>query len=305
MTPETETKIQKAMASVGWNGTSNKGVPISHISVLVPELKNPFYAMLIDAIAIEGRKRNINVSVGISGGLSTTELEMIDSLSKNPQIDAFMIIGANRLEGLYNFRSITKPWVMVDEEIVCPNKNKGSLVTCDNQNGAYQGVNHLVTQGHREIAFIGGKSELPTAKAREMGFRQAMDFHNIAVNESLVFRGPFNETFGAAVLPELTRRVPRPTAAFVASDIVAIGILSNAEQFSLAIPDDLSIVSCDDIDLCSWLRPRLTSIHQPTESMAKAAFDALEPTEVSTHSRTLLPMHLTVRSSVTPINSKV
>lgn len=303
VTPETEDKIITAMDKVGWERPHVTFLDITSVALIIPELTNPFFALLAEHVIRIGRERGIDVSLHVTNGVVSQEIELIKSLNGNEQIQGILFAGSNSLEGLMDPRLITKPFVMVDEEVFDSAHNNLCLISSDNRNGAYQAVNHLVSCGHTRIAFVGGRTELATARAREAGFREAMAFHGCAVDEGLVFHGPFSEVFGASILPNIVQANPRPTAVFVSSDIAAIGILSTAERYSLRIPEDLSIVSCDDINLCDWLRPRLSSVHQPMTTMAKGAFDALFAIGVGKPAKSQwYPMKLNIRSSVVSIN---
>ena len=302
VTPETEDKILHAMDKVGWERPCDSYTSITSVSLIIPELTNPFFTLLADQVVRTGRERGIDVFLHVSNGVASREVELIRNLNEDQHVHGILFVGSNSLDGLMDPRLITKPFIMVDEEVFDSAHNDLCLISCDNRNGAYQAINHLVSSGHSRIAFVGGRSELPTARARETGFREAMAFHGCTVDDRLVFHGPFSEAFGASILPSIIQADPLPTAVFTTSDIAAIGILSTAERFSLRIPEDLSIVSCDDINLCDWLRPRLTSIHQPIGSMAKGAFDTLFAISAGKRAKSQwYPMKLIIRSSVRAI----
>ena len=87
--------------------------------------------------------------------------------------------------------------------------------------------------------------------------------------------GHFTEQFGASALPRLLAAPEPPTAAFVASDYIAFGMLSAAETHGIRVPEDLSIVGFDDIRFSQYVRPRLTMIRSPVERLAQTGVELL------------------------------
>src|SRR5262249_39881389 len=107
------------------------------------------------------------------------------------------------------------------------------------------------------------------------------DYCHALLNEAidpgnqLNLAGHFTEQFGASALPRLLAADQPPTAAFVASDYIALGMLSAAETHGIRVPEDLSVVGFDDIRFSQYVRPRLTTIRSPVERLARKGVDLL------------------------------
>src|SRR5262249_59893216 len=100
------------------------------------------------------------------------------------------------------------------------------------------------------------------------------DYCHALLNEAIdptsqpTLPGHFTEQFGASALPRLLAAPEPPTAAFVASDYIALGMLSAAETHGIRVPEDLSVVGFDDIRFSQYVRPRLTTIRSPVQRLA-------------------------------------
>jgi DNA-binding LacI/PurR family transcriptional regulator len=178
-------------------------------------------------------------------------------------------------------------------------------VVTDDVEGGSIATRHLVSLGHQRIAFLGDDPDNPfgftSSLYREQGFRQAMADAGLDVDERLVRHGPHDRTVGRRLGEQLLALRSRPTAVFAASDILALGVLEAARSAGLDVPEDLSVVGFDDIDVSSWID--LTTVHQPLVESgrmgARLLLDALSdrPPEPTQHR---LPLQLVVRSTTGP-----
>ena len=107
--------------------------------------------------------------------------------------------------------------------------------------------------------------------ARLDGFRSAMNKAGVPVDESLIRFGYFTVDGGRAIAKQLLERDDRPSAIFAGSDLQALGVFEAARTLGIRVPDDLSVVGYDDLQLAQWTSPPLTTIHQPLTQMAEAA----------------------------------
>ncbi len=178
-------------------------------------------------------------------------------------------------------------------------------VDCDNEDLAIQAVNHLVSQGHRRIGYVGGADLVSNSVDRWNGFRKACEAHRIPITDRFVLRSkswrlePDEKTDLMAVLGQRER----PTAVFAAGYYFALDVYSAAGQIGRSIPRDLSVISVDDPPSADHLSPPLTTLRQPLEEMGRLAAHALfnvvnAPSERSPQA--LLRASLIPRQSVAP-----
>jgi LacI family transcriptional regulator len=172
-------------------------------------------------------------------------------------------------------------------------------VDVDNVAGARRAVEHLLALGHRRIACITNAPLVYTAaQDRLTGYRDALAAAGLEADPDLVVEGDFDAASGHRAMAELLARTEF-TAAFVASDVVALGAIGALREAGREIPDDVSIVGFDDIPLAAFFDPPLTTVRLPAFELGQAAgralLDRIAEREIA--ARTLLPTELVIRSS--------
>lgn len=144
-------------------------------------------------------------------------------------------------------------------------------VGATNWAGGLAATEHLLSLGHRRIGVIGGRKELLCSQARIDGYRAALERAGIEIDRELIRFGDFQHEGGFRNAVDLLALPERPTAIFAGSDIQAMGVYGAARQAGLRVPEDLSIVGFDDLPMCQWLSPPLTTVRQPLEQMGRIA----------------------------------
>lgn len=160
------------------------------------------------------------------------------------------------------------PTIIVDMHI------KGATtVTSNNELGCQLAVEYFVKNGHTKIAHIAGSNhENWISNTREQGFIDAMHAQNIEIpSEYIQYGEDFAFDSGYAAMKRLITLENRPTAVFVASDLMAAAAIEAIVDSGLEVPDDISIIGFDDIELAQFLKPKLTTIRQNTEMIGKEA----------------------------------
>jgi LacI family transcriptional regulator len=137
--------------------------------------------------------------------------------------------------------------------------------------GGLSATEHLISLGHRRIAVIGGPRDMLCTQARIDGYRAALERAGIEVDRDLIRYGNFLHEGGFAAARDLLDLSCRPTAIFAGSDLQAMGAYEAARQADLSVPRDLSVVGFDDLPLCQWMSPPLTTVRQPLEEMGRTA----------------------------------
>lgn len=167
-----------------------------------------------------------------------------------------------------------------------------------NWNGGMLATRHLLRLGHSRIAVIGGPSRLMCSRARLAGYRSALDEAGVAVDEQLIVGGDFERDSGLQLAIRLLDRPDRPTAIFACNDLMALGVYEAARLAGLSIPDDLSVVGYDDLNVAGWLGPPLTTVRQPLKEMGQQATQIVLDVDLAERTpRVDLATDLIVRSS--------
>lgn len=183
--------------------------------------------------------------------------------------------------------------------------NFASYVKSDHIDAARQATEHLLSLGHRRIALLPGRALELTGLERLLGYQQALAKVGITSDAGLIRESGWNidEAYEAANVLLAERR--DFTAIIAGSDLMAIGILRTLQEHGLRVPDDISLIGSDDIDLCLYTTPPLTTVRQDRVAMGRGAVQHLiamiEGTAASTLSPLILPPQLIVRKSTGPI----
>lgn len=165
--------------------------------------------------------------------------------------------------------------------LICPSvkDTRFDIVEIDNVNGAVQAVGYLIQRGHREIAFIGGSRQSAASWEREEGYRQAMKESGLKIDSSLILSYGWRLEDGYNAVLELIEKGKVPTAIFAASDLLAIGAINAIKDSGYRVPDDISVIGFDDIEMAGQVKPSLTTMRvrraEMGEIAAKLVFERL------------------------------
>ena len=171
-------------------------------------------------------------------------------------------------------------------------------VDTDNLHGGYLATSHLIELGNRRIATI-ASGQNTSGDDRVEGYRQALRAHALPWNENLVAYGDYSLESGYMAMRALIPEVPK--AVYVASDMMALGALRALREAGLRVPEDVAVVSHDDLPPAVQADPTITTIHQPIGTTGETAVEKLAqiissngdlPTQ-----QIVLPVELVVRAS--------
>jgi LacI family transcriptional regulator len=173
-----------------------------------------------------------------------------------------------------------------------------SFVEVDNVTGAYTAVTHLVRLGRSRIGLIAGPSDSLASEDRTRGYLDALQERRLPVIEPLMLHGDFTEASGYEAMQRLLPR--EPDAVFVASDTMALGALRALREDGKRVPDEIALVSFDDMPQAATADPPLTTVRQPIRRVGELAvemlIDILENGDAPAR-RLILPTELVIRAS--------
>ncbi len=181
-----------------------------------------------------------------------------------------------------------------------------SSVDVDNRAAARNAVEHLLSCGHRRIACITNAplSSYTATEERLLGYRDALEAAGIAYDDALVRYGAYTPQSGFNCMTGLLNDVRLlPTAAFVASDVVAFGAMSAIQRRDLRVPEDIALVGFDDVPLARFVNPALTTVRLPATEQGRLAGKLLLElilNQLEVSRRILLDTELIVRASSVP-----
>lgn len=258
-----------------------------------PLSSNPFYSRVLEGIEAELAFNDYNLMLHL---IPEQKLPVLPKMVRKKQVDAVVLVGIKHEEFVRQLQLANVPVILVDPKTDIPNC---SQVLIDNENGAFLATQHLIRNGHKKIGFISGDLSRFSFKQRFNGYLKALKYHGIPVEENLIRAG------GVEAGYDLTRSLlmsdSRPTAIFAANDINAIYGYKAINEFDLQIPEDISVVGFDDIDLSKMAAPPLTTVRVYKEELGSVAVRNLRQMihEKSTAcTTTIIPVRFIQRESV-------
>jgi LacI family transcriptional regulator len=178
-------------------------------------------------------------------------------------------------------------------------------VDTDNRAGMVEATRYLIGLGHQRIAFLGWPSDSLTGNFRLAGYRQALEEVGLPFNPEYIIQGDNTEITGCQALARLLELPEdrQPTAIAAVSDLMAIGVMNEAQRRGLEVGRELSVTGFDDAPMTEYLRPALTTLQQPIPEIGEALIGMLEAVlnkQALTTDRLLVPPRLIIRESCAP-----
>ena len=241
------------------------------ILVLVPDIGNPFYSLIIQGLEEVAQRHGYRLLLGDTQNSAARELEYLQSVMQR-QVDGVISLG-HTLPQVRTFKDgKAVPLVMACEYL---HDATVASVSIDNVEAAALATRHLFEQGHRNIAFINGPSYTPLSKDRLRGYRAALKEAGQPYAKELVLRGDFSLASGERAARMLLDTGLDFTAIFAANDAMGIGAIKVLRAQGLDVPGDVSVVGFDDIEFAQYVEPPLTTIHQPRREIGRAAMTGM------------------------------
>ena len=240
------------------------------IGIIVPEIINAYYAEIIAEIEERVIHEGYSIILGQSNFDSRRESYYINLFSRK-RINGMVIVTSTiPAESLKNIIPDNIPVVLVETTQDNPYY---STINIDNENGVKEAIEYLVKLGHRKIGFIG---DTITTAVRLAGYKAALAQNNIEYSDSLVcIDNARFEKGGYDKMLNLLNRKEKPTAVFCVNDTMAIGAVKAAKVKGLKIPDDISVIGFDDINIIPYLEVPLTTVRQPKGEVGNISVSVL------------------------------
>lgn len=243
------------------------------IGMLLTTSNNPFYAEVVRGVERSCYERGYSLILcNTEGDLQRMNHSLETLLQK--RVDGLLIM-CTEVQGPSKdvfTRYPSVPTVMMDWS---PFDSVGDVIQDNSFFGGEIATRYLIDSGFTRIACIAGPQDKSPARARYQGFIQAMEQAKIEVNEDYIIFSDFEFAGGFESMNKLLELSTPPQAIFAGNDAMAVGAYQAIFQKGIKVPDDISIIGYDDIDLSPYMIPPLTTIHQPKDKLGKQAVDQL------------------------------
>jgi LacI family transcriptional regulator len=232
------------------------------IGLVVPDLNNPFFSQLMQAVIITARQLSYEVIISNSLGDPITEKNCINALS-NQGIDGLIWFPINETKSA----NINVPiqTILIDRKI-----DKYDCITADCEFGGELAAKYLIENGHKKIALINGPLSIKSSRDRANGARSFLIKSNTLVWE-------YESDYTYDIDEDLVKLISNQSvsAVIVGADIIAIGVMRAASRKGISIPKKLSIIGFDNIPWAELCTPSLTTINYPVTEIGNEAVVSL------------------------------
>ncbi|HLI59893.1 MAG TPA: LacI family DNA-binding transcriptional regulator [Solirubrobacteraceae bacterium] len=298
----TRARVERHLQAHGYLRRGGESRAERMLELVFHEITGEWAAEIIPAVERAARQAGFSLIVTEAGDRHSPGSAWIEEVLRRRPIGVILIFSDLDALEQHKLRSRGINVVVMD-----PAGEPGpeiASIGSTNWAGGLAAAEHLIGLGHRRIGMISGPEDMLCSVARVDGYRSALERAGIGYDPDLVRVGDFHVESGRVRAAELMALERPPTAIFAGSDLQAVGVYEYARVHGVRIPEDLSVMGYDDLQLSRWVGPPLTTIRQPLSEMAATAARQLiamdtDP-QAPLHRRIELATSLVVRESTAP-----
>lgn len=277
--PQTAEKVWRAIRELGYYPNTQARALVSGktrmFGLIISDIVNPFFPELVKSFEFAAIHRGYEVIVA-NTDYSSDRMAICVRRMMERKVDGVAIMTSEIDRHLLDELSERKlPIVFLDMGKVKP---LISDVTVDYNKGIREAVQHIVALGHKNIGFISGPLSLKSARIRRSAFLKCMAAFGINDEHRTVVEGNHKFDGGETAMTQLLSVPHPPTAVLTSNDLTAVGALRAIHRSGMRVPEDISVVGFDDIELSQFTNPALTTIRLSRDELGRKAFDALYET---------------------------
>ncbi|HUQ97383.1 MAG TPA: LacI family DNA-binding transcriptional regulator [Chitinophagaceae bacterium] len=300
----TKKTVQKAALKLNYQPNklaSSLRLGRSHIiGVLIPSAEINFFGSVVHGIEKVANEKAYNVLIYQSNELYEYEKRGVQTFLRS-QVDGVLASISKETMVLDHYREIKRrgvPLVLFDR---VSDELEVSSVVVDDYAGAFEATAHLINQGCRRVAHIGGQQHVAAFSQRLKGYIDALQQNNLDVDETLIVYGNVSIESGRACLQQLLATTTGIDAVFAVEDFTALGAMQGIKAAGKSLPDDIALVGFANETFGEYLTPSLSTVNQQTINMGEAAarlfFESLEKGNKEHPRRLVLKPELVCRQS--------
>lgn len=274
--PEMVRRVLKASADLGYSANvfarALRTQRTDTIGMVVPSISNPYFVVAVEAVEKALADSGRSLILCDSRDSVETEAARIDLLVHR-MVDGLVVIPVSTEGSVPALRAAAQDVPVVQFDRIAEAAGT-DFVGGDNTDGVRQCIEHLQERGCATFAYIGARPTTSTATERLRAF-QDLTAHTVVPDHWLLL-GEFTADWGQAAAARMLAAGDLPDAIVCGADVIAVSLLTTLRGADVHVPDAVKVVSYDDSDLGRLTVPRLTSVHQPVDSMAREAVRLLD-----------------------------
>ncbi|GAB3248228.1 LacI family DNA-binding transcriptional regulator [Chitinimonas naiadis] len=304
VSPDARARIEAAISELSYVPSAvarSLRHDVTHtIGMLLPNSSNPYFAEVLREIEARCFAAGFNLILCNTDDEPSKQASYLRVLVEK-RVDGIIVVTAGEDADLHQLLAgLNRPLVLVDREIAGVDSD---LVEVDHASGAILATRHLTELGHRRVACIAGPQGLAPSDQRIAGWQQVCREEDLQKGDCPLLHADFSSQGGYAAMKALLAEPSRPSAVFVANDLMAIGVLCAVHEANLRVPEDLSVIGFDDIELAAFSSPPLSTVAQPKAELGRLTtellFERIQARR-ETPARRILQAELRLRQSTAP-----
>lgn len=273
VTEATRMRVHKAVQETGYTlnhtARSLRMRTARTILLAVPDIGNPFYSTIVEAVLQTSALRGYSVLVASRIGDDPNQW-LSDYLLSNKADGLLLFDGSLDTRRLHGLGDTATPLPLVAAYDEPPDPEIHSVLS-DNREAAKRAVRYLYDLGHRRIGHIIGPSRNASTNERFLGFEEAMTELGLEIRPEWLHLGSYRMSSGAAAAEHFLAASALPSAVFAGNDEMAIGLIRRLHEKGIECPRDISVIGFDDIAVASYFSPALTTMRQPRDEIGNRA----------------------------------
>ncbi len=263
VTQKTRDKVLSTMESLGYNTSEyiiSSNTKSSNLIIFnIPSLDNPFYSLVIQGAKASASRHKYNLLINETEITNLTIDTFLDLVKKTK---AAGVITTNYIESSV-LQKITDT-VTIVQCCECDKNLDIPFVTVDDVAAARSAVNHLISLGKKNISYINGPLCYKYAKDRLQGYVEALENAQIPLDTNLIIQlSEVNYDMAVSAVMQILGTQNRPEAFFCASDVYAAAVIKAARKLQLNIPEDITVIGFDNVEISAMCNPSITTVNQP------------------------------------------
>jgi LacI family transcriptional regulator len=240
------------------------------IGVIVPLINRHFFSSVISGIEEVAYSRGFAVTISQSNDKQEKECKIAHALFANRVDGIILSIGmeTKSIDHLKLFSERKIPIVFFDRVV---DEIKAHKIVVDDYGGGYRATQHLISQGAKTIAHIGGPANLKIYENRKKGYCDALKEAGIAINESLIINNYLSREEGTIAIEKLMQNPVKPDGIFCANDTTALSVIIYLLEKGIKVPEDIAVVGFSNEPFSEVVTPSISTIKQPGFLMGQKA----------------------------------
>lgn len=266
---ESTKKVNETIARLNYSpnflGRNLRKCETNVILVIMPTSEHSLYSKIVMGMQDYAGQVGYDIITAVSYSTSTAETRQMNMLF-NRTVDGVILLGTQ-----YDADSLNKLAENYNVALCCEGVEGANVLTVavDDEQAAFDAVAALIKKGHKRIGFIGTNSSAISSTARENGYIRALKEYGIAIKNEYIYKESYDYDCGGRAFEYFNALAEKPTAIFAVSDLLAISAMHKAIDMGIDVGKDVAIMGFDNISMCEWTIPTLSTVEQPCSKMGE------------------------------------